>query len=271
MIAASQRYLRGLARGHINYELQICDPQSQKWLILIHDAARDVEGMLSWFASPAQGRDINLIAPVFDARTYEDYQRLGRNGLEARADRALLEILNDVRDLGFALPQRVPIFGFSAGAQFAHRFALSHGHQLSALICASAGWYTPLSQSQTYPYGLGASEHLSDLRFDSAALLQMPTLTLVGEDDQQTDGQVCQHELIAEQGETRLERARWWHAHLRGRAQLRGTHQRHVLEILPNSDHRFARCALRGQLPELVIAFCNVISHRQAESAAAFE
>ncbi len=252
-----QRYSQSLEDGAMNYDLLVTDAESSHWLVLVHGINRDVDGLLRWFGEVAQLSGYNLIAPIFDSVQYQDYQRLGREGLGRRADHALLSVLDDLGGLGFRLPEQIPMFGFSGGAQFAHRFALAYGERLSALICDSAGWYTPLDDDERYPYGLAATARLQALDFKAERLLNLPTLTLVGEADHSLDASVRNHPKVNPvQGKTRFDRALWWHQHLEDNASTESTH---VLQIMPGCGHNFHQCALNGELATRVFAFCRLV------------
>ncbi|MEM7002992.1 MAG: hypothetical protein AAF529_19555 [Pseudomonadota bacterium] len=255
-----QRYSRQLTDSPVQYEMLINDMDSSRWLVLVHGINRDVDALLRWFGEPAQTANFNLIAPVFSAAHYPDYQRLGRQGLGARADKALLSCLSDARWLGLSLPAQLPLFGFSGGAQFAHRFALAHGQHLSALICAAAGWYTPLDPARKYPNGLAPSKRLPDLHFSARKLLSMPTLTLVGAEDVETDSAVRDRpEINHRQGLHRRSRAEWWHQHLLAQSQTQSHTPRHLLQVMPGCDHGMHTCALHGAMASRVFAFLRLV------------
>ena len=249
-------YERTLEAPEVTYRLRLAQPNSERWLVLVHGIGREVDGLQRWFGGLASQHGYNLLLPMFDEKRFRDYQRLGRDGLGERADTALLAMMEDVRGMGMNLPDRVPIFGFSGGAQFAHRFALAHGGRVQSLICAAAGWYTPLRPKTRYPYGLGRCARLEDLAFCPERLLAMPTLTLVGELDRERDDTVRdRRRLNVEQGETRLERANWWHKHLRRASRRRGVAPQHELQVMPNCGHNLRDCALHGALAERVFDF----------------
>ena len=73
------------------------------------------------------------------------------------------------------------IYGFSAGGQFVHRYALyTKPHRATLIIAAGSGWYTLPNYSENYPYGLNNSP------FDEKNLsekFQLPLIVMVGEND----------------------------------------------------------------------------------------
>ena len=38
--------------------------------------------------------------------------------------------------------RRINLFGFSGGAQFAHRYAMAHPGSVNALVLTAPGWFT---------------------------------------------------------------------------------------------------------------------------------
>ena len=72
-----------------------------------------------------RGRRI-VIAPLFDAAGFPDYQRLGRRGLGSRADLALIALVDDVLSSRGLQSRKLHLFGHSGGAQFTHRFVIAH-------------------------------------------------------------------------------------------------------------------------------------------------
>ncbi len=228
-------------------------PQSATLLVAVHGISRDSLGMVRWFAEAADASNCAILAPHFPARTFGDYQRLGRRGRGARADLALLAALRDAAHL-FGVPgDRFALFGFSGGAQFAHRFVYAHGHLVDCLACAAAGWYTPPDAELRYPHGIGDTRRLADLSFDASKLLTTPTLTLVGDQDEERDAALRQSERIdASQGLTRRARARWWHAMLQANAAEPAIHE---FAELPDTGHDFTDAVAAGGLAHQLFAF----------------
>jgi len=223
-------------------------------LVSIHGISRNACEHALAFHEPARRQGITVIAPLFAADRFPDYQRLGRRG--ARADLALLAVLADAEArLGRAI-DRVHLFGFSGGAQFAHRFALAWPHLVERLSLAAAGWYTMPIDELRFPYGLAPCRRLPDLRFRLVPLLRRPIRVFVGEHDR-IDDPATRHDprVDAHQGRHRLERARRWCEALLAAGRARGLHPDVRLEILPHAGHDFAECAdpARGDLIRRVL------------------
>jgi hypothetical protein len=149
------------------------------------------------------------------------------------------------RTLGGQLPGYY-LFGHSAGAQFTHRLLtfLPENHVLGA-VAANAGWYTlPVSgadKRHAMPYGLrGSPLEREPLR----KLFAAPFSILLGERDTATaatDDLVRGTAEALAQGETRLERGRFYFATGREQARAAGAPFRWRLAIAPRARHDAAQ------------------------------
>lgn len=228
-------------------------------LVAVHGISRRSDLMIRWLGELADVYGYSILAPHFTRHHYPAYQRLGNTRRYVRSDRALIAMLDDAERLLPGLNRcRVALFGFSGGAQFAHRFCLAHPHRVQALAAASAGWYTRLDTDLAFPYGLGPSRKLTDLRFTANGILTTPTLTLVGALDNGQDKALRREPVIdTTQGTNRLARARWWHTHLTEQVQQLSLHGQHHFCELPDTGHNFAHAILRGKLAEQLFQFCS--------------
>src|SRR5262249_10288121 len=111
-------------------------------LVAVHGISRHARELGKLFAASCEKDWVGLGAPPFSKRASADYQRLGRTGRGPRADLALHSILEEVAWLTGASTARFYLFGFSGGAQFAHRYLMAHPHRVAGAVIASAGWYT---------------------------------------------------------------------------------------------------------------------------------
>ena len=148
------------------------------------------------------------------------------------------------------------VFGFSAGAQFAHRFALAHPQRVAALAVGAAGWYTWPDTQRPWPEGLAGVEGWLGRAVDLPAFLRLPVAVWVGERDTQRDAALrSTPQLDAWQGASRMERARRWVQALRAVAQAHALPANAALRIVARSGHDFAQCARRGALAASVVEF----------------
>lgn len=220
--------------------------------VTAHGISRNAMEHASLFAPYAERQGVVLVAPYFDPSGHEDYQRLGRTGRGRRADHALDAILEEVRSLTHARAGRFYLFGFSGGAQFAHRFTLLHPEQVERAVVTSAGWYTFPDSATPYPYGIGPDAQLEGARFEPEAFLRVPITVLVGGADVGSKNLRRSPELDRQQGSTRLERARNWAAAMRRAAEARGQVTRVTFEQVPGIEHSFRQFMLEGGLGDRV-------------------
>jgi len=238
-------------------------PDPHRVLVVVHGISRNASMMIRGLAEDAECAGYSLLAPCFSQRQFDDYQRLGRQGRGARADLELLAMLGDagVEAGSFDL------FGFSGGAQFAHRFVAAHPGVAASMILTAAGWYTDPTSQRRFPRGLGATDRLKGLRFSAAALAETPSLVMAGTADTERDPALrCTPALDARQGQHRLDRARWFHKRLRSLA----TDKPHHFVALPDTAHDFAQAVVRGGLPKHLFDFLNSLQLERLRSLKEF-
>ncbi len=249
-------YLPNLAGFH--YHLRLAEiPDPSRVLLAVHGISRQSELMIRWLGEAADEQGYTILAPHFSQKDFNGYQRLG--GVSGgRADAALMAMLADAeRFLPGLRFERVCLFGFSGGAQFAHRFTLLHGDQVAALVLAAAGWYTPLDSRLNFPWGLRPGRRFRDSHFSARALLSTPILTAVGVDDVLQDDALRRDPRIdAREGTTRKARAHWWYRHVQKGTQKLGLAVDHEFRLLPGTGHAFDQAVLRGGLDRHLFDFC---------------
>ena len=222
-------------------------------LVTVHGISRNAREHVQAFVSLAERDGVVVVAPFFSERRYRDYQRLGRRGHGRRADKMLGRILTDVGQLTAANTGRVLLFGYSGGAQFAHRYTMLYPERIASTVIAAAGWYTFPDQTLDYPYGIGSVSELPGLAFEPDRFLRVPMSVLVGEHDVERDpGLRNSRRVDRQQGRTRVERGERWVKAMRLAARKRGFNTPYVFELLPDSDHLFDASVVFGQLADRV-------------------
>lgn len=218
-------------------------------LVLVHGISENALVHVLRFAGLARRHGFVLVAPLFHKRVYGRYQQLVDQKHGARADLALLDILDAVgRDVTAAV-DRVSLFGFSGGAQFAHRFAFVHSERVEACACASAGWYTLPEPQVRYPEGLERAPTAGRALVPDA-IREIPFHVLVGDRDTARDSSLrTSEQLDATQGRDRLERAQRWFAAM----QAWGASPASTFTLLPGVGHCFVNAVERAGLDELVV------------------
>lgn len=219
----------------------------QNVLVAIHGISRNAAEIATRFAAHPAFAHTTIIAPLFTPKPFGKYQQLmARRRGETPSDKALIALLEVfARDLDIST-DRVRMFGFSGGAQMAHRFAMFHPERVSRLCVASAGWYCLPRTDLAYPYGIGgpAGEALVTPQF-----LDIPTTVIVGNRDVRIDESVRQDAaIVAHQGKNRLRRAHRFAQALTDYAQQQGRPANVRLLTLPNVSHDFTACVSEGGL-----------------------
>lgn len=211
-------------------------------LVLVHGISRNAIELLCRFAPAARLLGIPLIAPYFPSAGYGQYQQVRSTKRSPQSDLTLLEILDFV-SARFGVPtDRIDIFGFSGGAQFAHRFAFLHPGRVRSCIPVSAGWYTMPDPTARWPYGLaGAPEEL-----DSEAISKVSFHVMVGRRDTLDDPVLRRSSRIdLRQGTNRLARARNWFDAMKSWS----ANDESSLTVLPRTRHSFESAHRHGLVP----------------------
>lgn len=90
-----------------------------------------VRALATW----AERCGVVLLAPFFGRAPYREYARLTG---AARADLALLALVDEVAKFSSAGGAQIHLFGVGTGADFAHRFVLAHPERVASAVVASA-------------------------------------------------------------------------------------------------------------------------------------
>lgn len=224
-------------------------------LIALHGISRDAEALARHFRPEAERSGRIIVVPHFTAADWPKFQRPAPR---ARADRALLALLDALAGSypGFLGP--VDLFGFSGGAQLAHRSAMLYPQRFGDLHLGSAGWYCLPDTELPYPYGLAPGTGQSDA-LRQCKLVMLPRFldrrirVYVGEGDIHRDPALRQNALVdASQGRTRLDRARNYVSALNAAARSHDLPARADLTSLPDCGHDFDGCASRAELARIV-------------------
>lgn len=239
----------------LDYLLYVAEsaPQDPPVLVVVHGLSRDAHEQIDLFKPFAEQHGFALVAPHFTEDDYPDFQRLGRRGRGLRADLALQQLL---AALPFkAARNSVYLFGYSGGGQFAHRFLMAHPQQVKAAVVAAPGWYTLPDPAVAYPYGLRLDGSLPAVSLRPGRFLQVPVLTVVGEDDTDRDKNLRRSKALdRQQGRNRVDRAKRWVAEMSAAAQQYNLDSAYQLAILDDASHSFEDC-MRAGMGEEVFEF----------------
>ncbi len=228
-------------------------PDAARVLVLLHGISRNAEELIKAFLPAARAAGYLLIAPTFEAHVCPDYQRLGRWGKGPRIDFMLQAILENVGSMAGLTITRADWFGFSAGAQLAHRFAFAYPQRVRKLALGAAGWYT-LPTARRYPQGLRLQGELPGVVFQPERFLRCPVRVFVGDGDTERDESLnTSRRIDKSQGLNRLQRAENWVCQMNHKARQRGLPAPVDLDIMPAVGHSFGQACQRYDLPEKIV------------------
>ena len=247
------RYLRYLPRNP--------DPRRPP-LVCVHGISRDAQGHLAAFMDWAERTGTELLAPLFDRRRYRGYQRLKSSNRTLHAA-AALDALRD--ETGGARP--CLLYGFSGGAQFAHRYALVRPERVAGIALAAAGWYTFPTAAASFPYGIAPGRLPGSLAIDFPGFLQLPKCVLVGDRDVERDQSLRSSRVLdREQGDNRVARATAWVAAVNRASAKAGQDPACRLVVVRGAGHDWQECYEHGRMHEFVTRFCDDVWRAQHES-----
>lgn len=224
-------------------------------MVVVHGISRNAREHIVAFAPWAQKSGLALVAPLFDREHCKDFQQLGWTGAGWRVDQLLQAVMKDLAEQTGANTGRFALFGYSGGAQFAHRYALANPGHVTSLATCAAGYYTWPTMQMPFPYGLDCQSLPGDLQLQLDNFLAIPTLTTVGLRDTSRDRSLRKSpELDVLQGRTRIERARRWVDALVTAAVARGLQPQHHFATIDDVGHDFRKAVSCG-LAETVWPF----------------
>ncbi len=220
-------------------------------VVAIHGISRNAAEIAMRFARHPAFAGNTIIAPLFTKERFGQYQQLqARKDNQTRADTALLGLLDELAEQHGFDTARLRLFGFSGGAQMAHRFAMFHPQRVERLCVVSAGWYAMPDPALVWPYGIGDGAGAPLVTSD---FLDIPTAVIVGNRDTRVDASVRQDpEILEHQGRNRLRRARCYVRAVEAYAAGLGKPARHRLLTLHGMSHDFTQCVNEGDLVEIV-------------------
>jgi poly(3-hydroxybutyrate) depolymerase len=221
--------------------------------VSIHGISRNAQEHAKRYAKLAEEYGVILVAPLFTAERFPDYQRLGRSAKGDRADLMLARVIDEVAQRTGARNDKVYMFGYSGGGQFVHRYAMAYPDRVAGYVVGAAGWYTFPDATLRYPRGIRTNRALEDVQFDPDRFLAVPGTVLVGERDVHPGTALRKTDKVeAQQGATRFERGERWVAAMNQQAQTRGLPANFTFHELSRSPHSFTKSMRRGAMGSLV-------------------
>lgn len=220
-------------------------------MLALHGISRDPDQMVEAFLEDFADRRRIIVIPYFDKGSWPVFQRItGRH----RPDLGLLAILEALRQNGIIDHEPVDLFGYSGGAQLAHRFTMLFPEKIRELYLGAAGWYTLPDEQLPYPLGVGpGGATRKDWHILMASgltrYLDRSITVYVGDQDTQEDSSLRRDTLLNQvQGRNRLERAYRYVDRISQRQAELGLAITARVEILSDCGHDFWMCSKKGGL-----------------------
>lgn len=228
-------------------------------LVLVHGISRNVHELVSAFRPLADLHGVALVAPLFDEEGYPGYQRLGlgaRAGGAPRHDLVLRHVLAEARERADLPEGPFYMFGHSGGAQFTHRYAMAHPHDVARYALGAAGWYTMPDLALKFPKGMKVAAEAGSLVLDLEAFLRIPACVFAGTSDTERNEALRQSTFLdSTEGRTRVERAERWVAAITMAARWRGIDTPFRFQPVSGAGHDFTELAARGRIAEMAMAW----------------
>jgi predicted esterase len=179
-------------------------------VLALHGAGSSGPRFAERIAACAERNGWVLVAPTLTYRSVMDAEQLR---LDDQQDLpALRKLVQDVRASLAELPLADAefVYGFSRGAQLAHRLALLYPDRVAGVAAASAGTYTvprtgTVGRPLRFPFGVADLERYGGHPFEPAALVGKPFWIGVGANDDVAEQVPRAWDQLL--GRTRLERA----------------------------------------------------------------
>ena len=158
-------------RGHLSANMRVYYFRPKNFtlnspvLIVLHGNSRTARNYRNYFVEAAIQHKALVLAPKFTRTNYPGSRHYNLGYLQDRAGNftpkslwafpVIDRVFKKAKKVFRFKRSRYFLFGHSAGAQFVHRLLIFYPSPLLRVaVAANAGWYTFLSHSALFPYGL---------------------------------------------------------------------------------------------------------------------
>jgi alpha-beta hydrolase superfamily lysophospholipase len=246
------------AAGGLRYLLALPEgPAHRGVLAVVHGRGRAARRIAEAFAGPATAAGFALVAPRFKVERFDGYQLLRGDGVPLGAVAPFEAACRAAAEAACVDAGPVSLLGCSAGAQFAHRYAMRAPERVRRLVLLAPGWYTMPDATLAFPLGTAPSLDAPGGLGGLDAFDRVPVRVFVGAADVHRDAALrTSRHLDTTQGAHRLARAeRWVRAVAASRAARAGVAAEVALELLPTTAHSTRQAIERGELVQRALAF----------------
>lgn len=194
---------------------------NQPILFLFHGAGRNASNTRDAWIAEADSKQFIIVAPEFSEDNFPGGDAYNLGNVFIDGDDPSPQTLNPESDWTFSTIEPIfdeiksksdnnsptyNVFGFSAGAQFAHRFMMfKPDARIDKIVASAAGWYTVPDSDVSFPYGFLNSPlediSLSNL-FNKSFTIQIGTL-----DNNPNAPALRRNPIVDQQGDNRFDRA----------------------------------------------------------------
>ena len=155
------------------YNVPAAYTASSKVVFALHGGSRDAEGVRNNMIQKSIEYNFVLIAPKFSSQNFSLGDGYNLGNVYEDGDNPSTSTLNVEEEWSFSIieplfdsvvsslsliEEKYNLFGFSAGAQFVHRFIqFKPNARFNKVVAGAAGWYTVPDNNIPFPYGLDNS------------------------------------------------------------------------------------------------------------------
>ena len=155
------------------YHVPVSYTASSKVVFALHGGSREAEGVRNNMIQKSIEYNFVLIAPKFSSQNFSLGDGYNLGNVYEDGDNPSTSTLNDEEEWSFSIieplfdsvvsslsliEEKYNLFGFSAGAQFVHRFIqFKPNARFNKVVAGAAGWYTVPDNNIPFPYGLDNS------------------------------------------------------------------------------------------------------------------
>lgn len=236
---------------NIYYHVPDADVANMPVLFVFHGASRNARDMRDAWITESNNKEFIVVAPEFSEQdfpggngyilgnVFEDGNNPSTQMLNPESDWtfSIIEpLFNSVKSLSGNSSDKYDVYGFSAGAQFAHRLMMFKPNaHINKVVASAAGWYTIPDDSVNFPYGIAESplEDLSLSSFFSKPLsIQIGTL-----DNNPNAPSLRRNTIVDQQGDNRYDRAYYMFNTSQNLAESLNLEFNWEIVETPNNDH----------------------------------
>lgn len=241
--------------GNLNmvvyYHIPEGDVENMPILFVLHGNGRNAVEYRNAWIEEANTKDFIVVAPEFSDGDFPGGDGYILGNVFVDGDNPSPATLNPEEDWAFSvieplfdeiksktsnLSSTYNLFGFSAGAQFAHRFMMyKPDARFDKIIASAAGWYTVPDEPEDFPYGIANSpiEDTTRSEFYSQSLtIQIGTL-----DNNPNAPALRRNPIVDQQGTNRYDRAFYMFNTSQSDAQNLGLNFNWDIMETPNNGH----------------------------------